>query len=55
MRNALLQLLQFVNYLVAPGAHALDFGLHLLGLHEIVRHIHTAGRHQHGAANGHTA
>ncbi|EKD98424.1 MAG: hypothetical protein ACD_23C00442G0001, partial [uncultured bacterium] len=49
-RHLGLQALQFIGHRVAPLAHPLDFSSHLLGLDEIVRHIHAAGGHQHGPA-----
>ena len=47
--------LQFLDHRVARIAHAGDFGFDLVGAHEVVRYVHAAGRHQHGAPDGYAS
>ena len=52
VRDAGLQAADLFNHRVAPLAHALYFGLDLIGIDEIVRHVHAAGGHQHRPPDG---
>ena len=50
-----LQGLEFLHDGIPSTQQAGDLGLNLIGCHEIVGHVDTAGRHQHRAADGHAA
>ncbi len=54
VRNARLQAMNFVHHRIAPTAHAINLGINLGGINEIVSHVHPARRHQHRASDGDT-
>ena len=53
--DGLLQAVDLVDHRVAADAHAVDLGLDLLGLDEVVRDVDAARGHEHGAADGDAA
>ena len=42
MGDAFLEPVQLFDHRVAPGAHALNLGSHLVRLDKVVRHVHGA-------------
>src|SRR5450830_542235 len=52
VRNAGLQAVNFIDYLIAPRSDPVNLSVDLRGIDEIMCHIHSAGGHQHGASDG---